>query len=84
MTIREAIVRLLSRGDPPDDAEHLVEIAVVPLGSGPMTVESLCRAGFAASGAPTFNVITRVASDYRILVPRREAAAATARLDDLL
>jgi hypothetical protein len=45
---------------------------------------SLREAGFDASGAETFNIATDVLSDYRILVPRREAAEATARLQGLL
>jgi hypothetical protein len=84
MTIRQTIERLLSRGSVPDDPDALVEIALVPIGSGPMTVASLCEAGFEATGAESFNIVTDVLSDYRILVPRRQAADATARLHDLL
>jgi hypothetical protein len=84
MTIRETINRLLSGGDRTENPEELTEIAVVPIGTGPMTVAALREAGFDATGAPTFNIVTDVASDYRILVPRREAAAATTRLGDLL
>jgi len=84
MSIRDSINRLLGGDDDaPEDQDALIEIAVVPLGAGPMTVSMLCDAGFDASGAPTFNVVTDVASDFRILVPRRQAAAATARLDEL-
>ena len=84
MTIRQTIERLLTRGSVPEDPAALVEIALMPIGAGPMTVASLCQAGFDATGAETFNIATDVLSDYRILVPRVEAAAATARLQDLL
>jgi hypothetical protein len=84
MTIRQRIESLLTRGSVPEDPDALVEIALVPIGSGPMTVASLCEAGFEATGAESFNIVTDVLSDYRILVPRRQAAEATARLQDLL
>ena len=84
MTIRQAIERLLTRGAPPDDQDEPVEIALVSIGTGPMTLASLREAGFDATGAETFNIVTNVLSDYRILVPRGQAADATARLQDLL
>ncbi len=84
MTIRQAIEKLLTRGAAPADQDEPVEIALVPIGSGPMTVASLREAGFDATGAETFSIVTNVLSDYRILVPRHQAADATARLQDLL
>jgi hypothetical protein len=84
MTIRQTIERLLTRGSVPEDPDALVEIALVPIGTGPMTVTSLCDSGFEATGAESFNIVTDVLSDYRILVPRRQAVEATARLQDLL
>ena len=84
MTLRQSIERLLSRGSFPADPDELVEIGLVPLGSGPMTVASLREAGFDASGAETFNIATDVLSDYRILAPRREAVDAAASLQNLL
>ena len=84
MTLRQSIERLLSRGSFPENPDELVEIGLVPLGTGPMTVASLRDAGFDASGAETFNIATDVLSDYRITVPRRQAVDAAARLQDLL
>ena len=84
MTIRQAIEKLLTRGSVPDDPDAQVEIALVPIASGPMTVASLRDSGFEATGAETFNIATDVLSDYRILVPRRQAVEASARLQDLL
>ena len=59
-------------------------MALVPIGSGPMTVATLCGEGFHATGSETFNVATNLLSDYRILVPRREAEQVTARLQKIL
>ena len=84
MTIRQTLEKLLTRGSAPEDPDALVEIALVPIGSGPMTVASLRDSGFEATGAESFNIVTDVLSDYRILVPRRQAVEATARLQDLL
>ena len=77
MTFRDAVNRWLTRGNGVENPDEPVEIAIIPLAIGPMTVESLCAEGFHAVGAPTFNMVTDVASDYRIVVPRNEAAAAT-------
>lgn len=82
MGIRQKFYNLLSRGEP-EDPDQLIEIAVVPIGVGPMTVASLCDDGFSATGNETFNLVTKVASDYRILVPRRESDRATIRLNGL-
>jgi hypothetical protein len=82
MTVRDAVYRWLSRGSEVADPNEPIELAVVPLATGPMTVQSLSALGFHATGAPTFNIVTKVASDYRILVPRQEAVAAMQQLDD--
>jgi hypothetical protein len=84
MTLRQNIERLLSRGSFPENPDELVEIGLVPLGTGPMTVASLREAGFDATGAETFNIATDVLSDYRITVPRRQAVDAAASLHQLL
>ena len=81
MRIRETIVRILSRGEVTEDPDELVEIAIIPLAMGPMSVEALRAEGFDARGAPTYNVATGIASDYRVLTPRREASAAAGRLE---
>lgn len=65
-----------------EDPEEPVEIAIIPLATGPMTIETLRAGGFHATGAPTFNIVTDVASDYRILVPRKEAVAAMKCLEE--
>lgn len=83
MGIRAALGRWLSQGDAPQNPDELVEIAIIPLAVGPMTVETLLDAGFDAIGAPTYNIVTEVASDYRVLVPRHQSAAARQLLDEL-
>lgn len=83
VSIRETIERLLSRGDAQQDPDELIELAVVPLATGPMIVDALRADGLNAGGAPTYNVATGVASDYRVLVPRRQAEEAARRLERL-
>ena len=84
MSIRDAVYKILNRGGGSQDPDEPVEIAVVPIGAGPMTVATLRSEGFEASGSETFSIVTDVLSDYRILVPRREAERATARLQAIL
>jgi hypothetical protein len=83
MGLRDSFFRLLSKGEPELDPDEPVEIGVIPLAVGPMTVETLRNAGFHAVGAPTYNIISEVANRYRILVPRREAVDAQRLLDEL-
>jgi len=83
VAIRDAFFRLLNRGEPSADPDEPVEIGIIPLAVGPMTVESLRNAGLNAVGAPTYNIISEVANRYRILVPRREAVDAQQLLDEL-
>lgn len=83
MSLRDSLVRLLSRGTPKLDENEVMEIGVVPLPSGPMLVAQLRDRGFDATGLESFNLVTEVRTDYRIFVPRREAAAAIAALDEL-
>ncbi|CAB4873810.1 unannotated protein [freshwater metagenome] len=79
MGVLQRFYAMLSRGEPADPDE-LVEVALVRIASGPMTVARLCSEGFHAVGNETFNIVTNVCSDYRILVPRREADGASALL----
>jgi hypothetical protein len=83
VSLRDSLFRLLNRGAATVDENEAVEIAVVPLLRGPMLVTLLRDRGFDASGSETFNIVTDVRSDYRIFVPRRQAVAATAALDEL-
>jgi hypothetical protein len=84
VSIRESMYKLLSRGAKPPDPDEPVEVALVHIGAGPMTVATLRSEGFDATGNETFNIATNVLSDYRILVPRREAERASARLQAIL
>lgn len=84
MSFRDVVYRLLDRGRDDADPDEPVEIALVPVSAGPMAVATLRNEGFDASGNETFNIATNVLSDYRIMVPRREAERATARLPQIL
>ena len=84
MSLREMVLKLLNRGDQSADPNESVEVGLVPIGAGPMAVATLRREGFDATGSETFNIVSNVLSDYRILVPRREAERATARLQEIL
>ena len=84
MTFRDVVYKLLNRGTDAADPDEPVEVALVPIGSGPMTVATLRGEGFDATGSETFNIATNVLSDYRILVPRQQVERATARLQAIL
>ena len=82
MSLRAKFFAWLSRGDPGDPAE-LLEITRLPIAGGPLTVAALRDAGFSAVGEEAFNIVTRTASDYRVLVPRGEADRALEFLGQL-
>jgi hypothetical protein len=84
VSIRDSVYRLLSRGAKPADPDELVEVGLVPISAGPMAVATLCSEGFEASGNETFNIVTNVLSDYRIVVPRHQSERAASRLQTIL
>jgi hypothetical protein len=67
---------LLSRGAASTDSTARVELTVVPIASGPLTVAALKDHGIDADGQETFNVATSLLSDFRITVPRGQLSAA--------
>jgi hypothetical protein len=75
---------LLSRGDAPAAGpDDLVEIALVPLARGPLLVSALEAEGLTAVMIEAYNLVTESRTDARIMVPRSQAAAATAIADRL-
>ncbi len=86
MGLRQKFLALISRGEPapPADPDEPVELIVVRGPTGPMTVARLREAGFDATGHETFNVGTKLSSDFRILVPRREVERATVTMQRFL
>ncbi len=77
MRLRQRFIDLLSRGEEPErDPDELVEVGTVSLPEGPLTVESLRDAGIEAGMVEAFDAPTAQAR-ARIMVPRRQVAAAT-------
>ena len=74
MKLMDRLLQMLSRGDGSTSPNEEVELAVLPIAAGPMTVASLRAHGIDARGYETFNVATKLLSDYRITVPRHEFA----------
>ncbi len=63
--------------DPGDqDPEALVDAACVPLAQGPIVVAALTEEGIEVAGWESFDVVTDVRSTMRIMVRRRDLAAA--------
>lgn len=78
MGVRRWFVRLLSVGDVREvDLEARVEVADVPIASGPMLIAALERSGIIADGIESFDVVTETRSRMRIMVRRRDAEAAS-------
>ena len=74
MKLMDRLLQMLSRGSGSASPNEEVELAVVPIAAGPMTVASLRDRGIDARGCETFNVVTDLLSDYRITVPRHQLA----------
>lgn len=60
------------------------EIGVVHITRGPLALAQLRNAGFDAVGHDSFNIVSEVASGYRILVPQHQSVAAVEKLDEIL
>ena len=66
------------------DPDEPIEIGVVHITRGPMALAQLKHAGFDAVGHDSFNIVSEVASGYRILVPRHQSEEAARQLDQIL
>jgi hypothetical protein len=84
MSWRDRLRTLFVSGEITEDPDEPVEIGVVPIARGPLAVAHLREAGFEAGGHDAFNIVSNVASGYRILVPRHQSEAAVTVLGDWL
>jgi hypothetical protein len=84
MSWRDRLRTLFVSGDIAEDPDEPIEIGVVPIAKGPIAVAHLREAGFDAGGHDAFNIVTNVASGYRILVPRYQSEQAVLTLDEFL
>lgn len=66
------------------DRDAPMEIGIVHITRGPVALTRLREAGFDAVGHDSFNIVSEVASGYRILVPQHQSEAAVAKLDEIL
>jgi hypothetical protein len=84
VSIRDFVRRLLNRGDDNADPGELVELVVLKLPQGPMMLSALQAGGIEAVGDDAFDVVTNMRTNFRILVPRNQVAAANAIVDEAL
>jgi hypothetical protein len=84
MSWRDRLSTLFVSRPLPENPDEPIEIGVVPITRGPLAVSHLREAGFEAGGHDAFNIVSNVASGYRILVPRRQSEEAVAVLGDWL
>jgi hypothetical protein len=83
MGLRRKLIEVLSRGEEPEvDEDEFVNLEVVPLHFGPITIETLTEAGIEALSIEEFNAPT-AQSRAQIKVRRRQLAEATEVLDAL-
>ena len=82
MGLRTWLVDLLSRGEVPEpDPDELVEVGMVLLAEGPLTIEALRDARIEATMIEAFDAPTAT-TRARIMVRRRDADAASAVLTE--
>jgi len=83
MGLRDAFVRILSMGSAgPVNDDEPVELVVVPLFDGQLVVAELRNSGIEATAIESFNLVTKNASDARIMVRRGDLGAAHAVIAD--
>ncbi len=83
MSWRDRLSTLFLSGTIEENPDEFIEIGVLPIAKGPIAVEQLRSEGFDAGGHDAFNIVTNVASGFRILVPRHQSEAAVARLGEI-
>lgn len=79
---RKLLDAFSSGEEPPVDGDEFVDLEVVPLHRGPITIGTLEEAGIEAQAVEEFNAAT-AQSATMIKVRRRQHAEATALLDGL-
>jgi hypothetical protein len=84
MSWRDRLRTLFVSGEITENPDEPIEIGVVPIARGPLAVAHLQEAGFEAGGHDAFNIVSSVASGYRILVPRSQSVDAVKVLGDWL
>ena len=84
MSWRDRLRTLFVSGEIAENPDEPIEIGIVPIGRGPLAVAHLREAGFDAGGHDAFNIVSNVASGYRILVPRHQSEDALQALDTWL
>ena len=84
MSWRDRLRTLFVSGEIAEDPDEPIEVGVVPIAKGQLAVAHLREAGFDAGGHDAFNIVSNVASGYRILVPRHQSDRAVTELDDWL
>ena len=83
MGLRDTLRNLFGASEAVDPDEP-IEIGVVPIAIGQIALERLREEGFDAVGHDAFNIVSNVASGYRIIVPHAQSEAAAARLDEII
>ena len=83
MGIRETCRRWFGASSDVDPHEP-TEIGVVPIAMGPPALTRLQADGFDAVGHDAFDIVSNVASGYRIVVPHAQSEEAAVRLDEFL
>ena len=83
MGVRDAFVGILSMGSAgPVNEDQPVELVVVPLFDGQLVVAELRNSGIEATAIESFDLVTKNASDARIMVRRGDLEAAHAVIAD--
>jgi hypothetical protein len=78
----DAIVRTLSGSERSINEDEQVELVTVPLFEGPIVVSELQASGIEAYAIDSMNVLTKLASNARIMVRRGDVEVARAVLAD--
>ena len=83
--IRAWLTAMLRRGDETvSDPSELVEAADVLLPMGPLVLAALHDDGIEATGFESFDVVTKTATRFRIMVRRADAERAAVVVDRVM
>jgi len=77
------IIRAIRGNASDEDPDKFVELLTVPLVTSELLLHGLTDRGIPARGHPTFNIVTDVISDSRIMVRRKDIVAAMQAMKEL-